>query len=107
MCEPKVRASDTFIQHSAGSGKSNSIAWLAHQLIGLKRDDKEVFNLSHRVTDDACLTTRSRHHQAVSCRWARPWATLSTPATFASLLWKGRDHRLDGAEVPSSSTRSD
>jgi type I restriction enzyme, R subunit len=27
------------IQHSAGSGKSNSIAWLAHQLIGLKRGD--------------------------------------------------------------------
>ena len=26
------------IQHSAGSGKSNSIAWLAHQLIGLERD---------------------------------------------------------------------
>ena len=24
------------IQHSAGSGKSNSIAWLAHQLIGLR-----------------------------------------------------------------------
>ena len=24
------------IEHSAGSGKSNSIAWLAHQLIGLK-----------------------------------------------------------------------
>src|SRR5207244_11882402 len=29
------------IQHSAGSGKSNSIAWLAHQLISSKRDDKE------------------------------------------------------------------
>ena len=26
------------IQHSAGSGKSNSIAWLAHQLIGLSKD---------------------------------------------------------------------
>jgi len=25
------------IQHSAGSGKSNSIAWFAHQLIGLRR----------------------------------------------------------------------
>jgi type I restriction enzyme R subunit len=25
------------IQHSAGSGKSNSIAWLAHQLIGVKQ----------------------------------------------------------------------
>ena len=27
------------IQHSAGSGKSNSIAWLAHQLIGLEHND--------------------------------------------------------------------
>ncbi len=27
------------VQHSAGSGKSNSIAWLAHQLIGLKPVD--------------------------------------------------------------------
>ena len=35
------------IQHSAGSGKSNSIAWLAHQLIGLKRDDEGV-RLDHR-----------------------------------------------------------
>ena len=26
------------VQHSAGSGKSNSIAWLAHQLIGVKHD---------------------------------------------------------------------
>lgn len=26
------------IQHSAGSGKSNSIAWVAHQLIGLEQD---------------------------------------------------------------------
>ncbi len=25
------------IQHSAGSGKSNSIAWLAHQLVGLRK----------------------------------------------------------------------
>ena len=28
------------IQHSAGSGKSNSIAWLAHQLIGLELDGR-------------------------------------------------------------------
>ena len=26
------------MQHSAGSGKSNSIAWLAHQLVGLERE---------------------------------------------------------------------
>jgi type I restriction enzyme R subunit len=30
------------VQHSAGSGKSNSIAWLAHQLVGLERADGEA-----------------------------------------------------------------
>jgi len=29
------------IQHSAGSGKSNSIAWLVHQLVGLERADDQ------------------------------------------------------------------
>ena len=43
------------IQHSAGSGKSNSIAWLAHQLIALKRDDKEVFDSVIVVTDRRIL----------------------------------------------------
>lgn len=43
------------IQHSAGSGKSNSIAWLAHQLIGLKRNDKEVFDSVIVVTDRRIL----------------------------------------------------
>src|SRR5688572_8153837 len=32
------------VQHSAGSGKSNSIAWLSHQLIGAERDGKRVFD---------------------------------------------------------------
>jgi type I restriction enzyme R subunit len=50
------------IQHSAGSGKSNSIAWLAHQLIGLKRADKEVFDsvivvTDRRLLDDQIQTT--------------------------------------------------
>lgn len=43
------------IQHSAGSGKSNSIAWLAHQLVGLKRDDREVFDSVIVVTDRRIL----------------------------------------------------
>ncbi len=43
------------IQHSAGSGKSNSIAWLSHQLIGVKRDDKEVFDSVIVVTDRRIL----------------------------------------------------
>ena len=43
------------IQHSAGSGKSNSIAWLSHQLIGVKRNDKEVFDSVIVVTDRRIL----------------------------------------------------
>ena len=43
------------IEHSAGSGKSNSIAWLAHQLVGLKRDDKDVFDSVVVVTDRRIL----------------------------------------------------
>ena len=43
------------IQHSAGSGKSNSIAWLAHQLIGLERDDSTVFDTVVVVTDRRVL----------------------------------------------------
>ena len=43
------------IQHSAGSGKSNSIAWLAHQLIGLKRNDAAVFDSMIVVTDRLIL----------------------------------------------------
>jgi type I restriction enzyme R subunit len=39
------------IQHSAGSGKSNSIAWTAHQLIGVQKDGKPVFDSVIVVTD--------------------------------------------------------
>ncbi len=43
------------IQHSAGSGKSNSIAWLAHQLIGLQHAGKPVFDTIIVVTDRRIL----------------------------------------------------
>lgn len=43
------------IQHSAGSGKSNSIAWLAHQLIGLRKDDKDIFDSVIVITDRRIL----------------------------------------------------
>ncbi|MFD0960584.1 type I restriction endonuclease subunit R [Paenibacillus chungangensis] len=39
------------IQHSAGSGKSNSIAWLAHQLVSLSKDGKSIFDSVIVVTD--------------------------------------------------------
>ncbi len=43
------------IQHSAGSGKSNSIAWLAHQLVGLAKDGRPVFDSIIVVTDRRIL----------------------------------------------------
>ena len=43
------------IQHSAGSGKSNSIAWLSHQLIAVKRESKDVFDSVIVVTDRRIL----------------------------------------------------
>ena len=48
------------IQHSAGSGKSNSIAWLAHQLIGLARDGTQVFDSIIVVTDRRILDKQIR-----------------------------------------------
>lgn len=48
------------IQHSAGSGKSNSIAWLAHQLVELKREDRPVFDSVIVVTDRKVLDKQIR-----------------------------------------------
>jgi len=48
------------IQHSAGSGKSNSIAWLAHQLIGLEQDSAPVFDSIIVVTDRLILDRQIR-----------------------------------------------
>ncbi len=39
------------IQHSAGSGKSNSIAWLAYRLGSLYDDDQKIFDSVLVVTD--------------------------------------------------------
>lgn len=47
------------IQHSAGSGKSNSIAWLAHQLSSLHNDaNNQVFNTVIVITDRTVLDSQ-------------------------------------------------
>ena len=46
------------IQHSAGSGKSNSIAWLARQLIGLQKDSETIFGSTIIVTDRVVLDSQ-------------------------------------------------
>lgn len=48
------------IQHSAGSGKSNSIAWLSHQLVSLENEGKTVFDSVIVVTDRKILDRQIR-----------------------------------------------
>jgi type I restriction enzyme, R subunit len=46
------------VQHSAGSGKSNSIAWLAYRLAELHRDDARLFHSVVVVTDRRVLDSQ-------------------------------------------------
>jgi type I restriction enzyme, R subunit len=58
VMDAKVRGvgQNYLIQHSAGSGKSNSIAWLAHRLASLHNvDDEKVFDTVVVVTDRRVL----------------------------------------------------
>lgn len=49
-------AQDHLVQHSAGSGKSNTISWLAHRLVSLHDDDdNSVFDSVVIVTDRTVL----------------------------------------------------
>ena len=48
------------VQHSAGSGKSNSIAWLAHQLVGLEVETRALFDSVIVVTDRRVLDKQIR-----------------------------------------------
>ncbi|RKF30221.1 DEAD/DEAH box helicase [Sphingobacterium siyangense] len=52
------------IQHSAGSGKSNSISWLAHQLVGLhdKTGTDNIFDTVVVVTDRRVLDAQIRNN---------------------------------------------
>jgi type I restriction enzyme, R subunit len=62
-CSEKGVGHRYLIQHSAGSGKSNSITWLAHQLIELeKADSKPVFDTVIVVTDRRVLDKQIREN---------------------------------------------
>ena len=67
------------IQHSAGSGKSNSIAWLAHQLIGLEKDGRPMIDSVIVVTDRRILDRQIRDtiRQFMQVRNTVVWAQHS------------------------------
>ncbi len=61
------------IEHSAGSGKSNSIAWLGRQLIDLRKGERVVFDSIIVVTDRRML---DQQIQATIKQFAQVSATV-------------------------------
>ncbi|WLI74502.1 type I restriction endonuclease subunit R [Halomonas alkalicola] len=82
------------VQHSAGSGKSNSIAWTAHQLANLYGDDgKKLFNSVIVVTDRTVLDSQLQdtiyqfeHAHGVVCRITRDIGNQSKSEQLAEAL---------------------
>lgn len=68
------------IQHSAGSGKSNSISWLAHQLIGLEKDGHPMIDSVLVVTDRRILDKQIRDNikQFMQVKNTVAWAEHSS-----------------------------
>jgi len=82
------------IQHSAGSGKSNSIAWTAHRLASLHDDrDQRVFDSVIVITDRTVLDSQLQetiyqfeHAEGVVCRISREEGEGSKSAQLAQAL---------------------
>ena len=83
------------IQHSAGSGKSNSIAWLAHQLIGVRREDKAVFDsvivvTDRRILDDQIQKTIKQFMQVGATVGAVTGDATSKTAQLSGFIAEGK-----------------
>lgn len=70
------------VQHSAGSGKSNSIAWLVHQLVSLEDNSRAVFDSVVVVTDRLVL---DRQLKATIRQFAQVLATIGDAERSADL----------------------
>ncbi len=80
------------IQHSAGSGKSNSIAWLSHQFVGLKKDEEEIFDSIIVVTDRRLLDRQIRDT-------IRQFAQVASTVEHADKSGKLRDSIRAGKKI--------
>lgn len=81
------------VQHSAGSGKSNSIAWTAHQLASLYVENDKVFDSVIVVTDRTVLDNQLQetiyqfeHAEGVVCRINRDEGEGSKSEQLAAAL---------------------
>jgi len=80
------------IQHSAGSGKSNSIAWMAHQLIGLQKDGATIFDSVIVVTDRRVLDRQIKET-------IRQFAQVSSTVGHADHSGDLRRYLRDGKKI--------
>ena len=79
---------DYLVQHSAGSGKSNTIAWMAHRLSSLHdADDSKVFDKVVVITDRRVLDRQLQdtiyqfeHAHGVVCGSTRTPSNSPTPS---------------------------
>ena len=94
-----VRANGTgknyLIQHSAGSGKSNSIAWTAYRLASLFVDDKPLFDSVVVVTDRRVLDSQLQDTISGFAHAIGSVVTIGKNKTSADL----RDALNDGARL--------
>jgi type I restriction enzyme R subunit len=80
------------IQHSAGSGKSNSIAWLAHQLVSLEANDTNVVDSVIVVTDRVNLDKQIKNT-------IKQFMQLSNTVAWAEHSGDLRDAIADGKKI--------
>ena len=78
------------IQHSAGSGKSNSITWLAYQLVGLLKNNEPVVDSVIVVTDRVNLDKQIRDNIRAFQKLANVVAWADSSETLASALKAGK-----------------
>ena len=78
------------IQHSAGSGKSNTITWLAYQLVTLVEDDENIVDSVIVVTDRVNLDKQIRNNIAAFKRLSNIVAWAEDSATLREALQGGK-----------------
>ena len=80
------------IQHSAGSGKSNSITWLAYQLVGLLDGTRALLDSVIVVTDRVNLDTQIRNNITAFKR-------LQNLVAWADTAENLKDHLESGKKI--------
>lgn len=78
------------IQHSAGSGKSNSITWLAYQLVGLLKNNQPVVDSVIVVTDRVNLDKQIRDNIRSFQKLSNVVAWADCSETLANALKAGK-----------------